>query len=306
MGEENNLTQDNIVETEVQIIQATHKGDWNPSGTDINIECYVLENGERVFSLRGTARTMGLKGGGALALPRMLSANYIQDYLSEDIKRWMKETNEGKVQKIRPPEGGNSFHAFKATLLVDLADAFYKAKNDGIFDKPSMSYQKELAERFYNITLAFSKIGINAFIDEITGYQEIREKDALQKLLNLYVEGLFQPWERRFPEEFYMEIYRLRGWEYTGSSRRPHTVAKITNEFIYSFLPDDVMKEVRERKTGNEKLHQWLTSEVGLSHLEKQITSATTLMRASDTWEEFEKLFNRSFNRNVPEQLSLF
>ncbi|QFY73642.1 hypothetical protein CEQ83_14295 [Priestia megaterium] len=306
MGEKRGLTSEDFVETDVQIIQATHKGEWNPSGTDINIECYVLENGERVFSLRGTARTMGLKGGGALALPRMLSANYIQDYLSKDLKRWMQETSEGKVQKIRPPEGGNPFHAFKATLLVDLADAFYKAKNDSIFDKPNMSYQKDLAERLYNITLAFSKVGINAFIDEITGYQEFREKDALQKLLNLYVEGLFQPWERRFPEEFYIEIFRLKSWKYTGSSQRPHTVAKITNEFIYNFLPDDVMKEVRERKTGNEKLHQWLTSEVGLSHLEKQITSTTTLMRASDTWEEFEKLFNRSFNRNIPEQLNLF
>ena len=39
-----------------------------------------------------------------------------------------------------------------------------------------MPYQNELAERLYNITLAFSKVGIDAFIDEITGYQETREK----------------------------------------------------------------------------------------------------------------------------------
>jgi hypothetical protein len=306
MNEKNLANYGEMNETQVQVIQATHKGEWTPTGTDINIECYVLENGERVFSLRGTARTMGLKGGGALALPRMLSANYIQEYLSDDIKKWLQKTNEGIVQKIRPPEGGNPFHAFKASLLVDLADAFYKARNNGDFDKPSMAYQKELAERLYNITLAFSKVGIDAFIDEITGYQDVREKDALQKLLNLYVEELFQPWQRRFPEGFYKEIYRLKGWEYTGNSQRPHLVAKITNEFIYNFLPEDVMKEVRERKKGNEKLHQWLTSQAGASHLEKQIASTTTLMRASDTWEEFEKLFNRSFNRKIAEQLSLF
>ena len=58
-----------------------------------------------------------------------------------------------------------------------------------------------------------SKVGIDAFIDEITGYQETREKDALQKLLNLYVEEIFHPWKRRFPESFYREIYRLK----TGS-----------------------------------------------------------------------------------------
>lgn len=306
MPNKNNEISNLSTVSEMPVLHATHKGKWIPSGTDIHIECYVLENGERVFSLRGTARTMGLKGGGALALPRMLSANYIQSYLSEDLKTWLLDTSEGKIQKIQPPEGGNWFHGFKATLLVDLADAFYKAKNDGIFDKPNMAYQKELADRLYNITLAFSKVGINAFIDEITGYQEIREKDALHKLLNLYVEGLFKPWERRFPEEFYKEIYRLKGWKYTGSSKRPHTVATITNDFIYAFLPEDVMKEVRERKSGNEKLHQWLTSSVGISHLEKQITSATTLMRASESWEEFEKLFNRSFNLKMSEQLNLF
>ncbi|PED07207.1 P63C domain-containing protein [Bacillus pseudomycoides] len=305
MAENSNITDlEELKETQVQVIQATHKGDWNPVGTDIKIECYVLENGERVFSLRGTARTMGLKGGGALALPRMLSASYLQKYLSEDLKIWLKETNEGKVQKIRPPEGGNPFHAFKASLLVDLSDAFYRAKNNGDFAK--MPYQNELAERLYNITLAFSKVGIDAFIDEITGYQEVREKNALQKLLNLYVEEIFHPWQRRFPESFYKEIYRLKNWEYTGNSQRPPLVAKITNEFIYSFLPEDVMQEVRERKKGKEKLHQWLTSETGLIHLEKQIVSTTTLMRASDSWEEFERLFNRSFNRKVSEQLSLF
>jgi len=288
------------------IINATHKGEWTPKGTNINIECYVLENSERVLSLRGTARTMGLKGGGATALPRMLSNNYIQGYLSEDLKKWLDDTESGKVQRIMPPDGGPMFHGFKASLLVDLADAFYQAKNDKVFDRPAMKYQRELAERLYNITLAFSKVGIDAFIDEITGYQETREQDALQKLLDIYVEEIFQPWQKRFPEEFYKEIYRLKEWEYTGDSKHPQLVGKITKEFIYNFLPEDVMLEVKQRKKGNEKLHQWLSSTTGISHLEKQIASTTTLLKASSTWEEFEKLFNRSFNRETSEQLSLF
>ncbi|MDY7224511.1 P63C domain-containing protein [Halalkalibacterium halodurans] len=288
------------------VIRATHKGDWVPTGTDLLIECYVLENQERVFSLRGTARTMGLKGNGAGALQRLLKSNYIRDYLSADLKQWVKDTDEGKVQKIRPPEGGNLIHGFKASLLVDLSDAFYKAKNDGVFDIPARQYQNELADRLYNITLAFSKVGIDAFIDEITGYQDTRDRDALQKLLDIYVEDYFQPWQKRFPDSFYKEIFRLKGWEYKANGRKPHLVSKITREFIYDFLPPDVMDEVRERKKGKEKIHQWLTSEAGLNHLEKQIASTTTLMRASESWEEFEKLFGRSFKKNYSEQQSLF
>ena len=291
---------------DLAVLQATHKGDWQPPGTDITIECYVLENKERVLSLRGTKRTMGLKGGGALALPRMLKAKYIEPYLSEELKQWLKDTEEENVQKIRPPGGGNLFTVFKASLLVDVADAFYQAKNNGAFEGEHWEFQKELADRLHKITLAFSKVGIDAIIDEVTGYQDVRENNSLQKLLDLYVQDYFQPWQKRFPESFYKEIYRLKEWEYTGSSKRPYIVSQITNKFIYDHLPADVMEEVRQRKQKNEKLHQWLTSETGLIHLEKQLASATTLMRASDTWEEFEKLFARSFNRNYSEQQTLF
>lgn len=289
-----------------EVILATHKGEWTPEGTDIKIECYVLENHERVFSLRGTARTMGLKGGGARALPRMLNSNYIQPYLSEELKNWLTSTSDGEVQRIKPPNKGNIIHGFKASLLVDLADAFYKAKNDGVFEGPGWELQRDLADRLYNITLAFSKVGIDAFIDEITGFQEFRERDALQKLLNLYVKDHFQPWQRRFPESFYKEIFRLKGWKYTGDSKRPYAVANITNDFIYDFLPEHVMKEVRGRKQGKEKLHQWLSSEIGINHLEKQIASTTALMKASNDWEEFERLFGRSFRSDYAEQQTLF
>jgi len=292
------------VQSEVSI--ATHKGEWVPKNTNIKIECYVLENGERVLSLRGTARTLGLRGGGGAALPRMLSSNYIQKYLSEDLNQWISDTENGKVQKISLKDGGPIFHGFKASLLVDLADAFYQASREGVFDKSSMTQQRELAERLYNITLAFSKVGIDAFIDEITGYQEYREKNALQKLLDVYVEGVYQPWQKRFPEEFYKEIYRLKGWKYNGDSKHPQIMEKITNKFIYNFLPKDVMREVKQKRKGNEKIHQWLTSSVGISHLEKQIASTTTLLKASDSWREFEDLFNKSFNVTSTEQLEFF
>lgn len=302
---DNNSRQQESIDS-FKVIQATHKGDWNPPGTDITIECYVLENKERVLSLRGTKRTMGLKGGGALALPRMLKAKYIEPYLSDELKEWLDNTVDGKVQKIRPPEGGNLFTVFKASLLVDVADAFYQAKNNGVLEGDNWEFQRDLADRLHKITLAFSKVGIDAVIDEVTGYQDSRETDSLQKLLNLYVEDYFQPWQKRFPESFYKEIFRLKNWEYKGKSQRPYEVSKITNKFIYDHLPVDVMQDVRERKQKNEKLHQWLTSDTGLSHLEKQIASATTLMRASDNWQEFERLFARSFNKSYTEQQTLF
>jgi hypothetical protein len=40
-------------------------------------------------------------------------------------------------------------------------------------------------------------------IDEATGYQSDREKDALQALLSQYIAEEFLPWTLRFPREYY-------------------------------------------------------------------------------------------------------
>ncbi len=60
--------------------KATHSGVWNigmEDGSEISVKCYVMDNGERVLSLRGSAKSMGLSGGGSGALVRNLNAKWI-------------------------------------------------------------------------------------------------------------------------------------------------------------------------------------------------------------------------------------
>ncbi len=45
------------------------------------------------------------------------------------------------------------------------------------------------------------------------------------------------------------------------------------------------------------KLHQHLTRDEGIEHLNKQIISAVTLMNISDNWKEFEKVWNKKFGQ---------
>ena len=45
-----------------EIPKATHSGTWViDEENDIKIECYVMDNKERVLSLRGSARGIGIK-----------------------------------------------------------------------------------------------------------------------------------------------------------------------------------------------------------------------------------------------------
>lgn len=282
-------------------INVTNYGKWViDEKQEISIDCYVTADERRLLSLRGTARAMGLVGGGSGALARNLKSKYLQPYLSQDLVDWIDKVENGELKSV--VSQGSSFTPFDATLLVDVCKAYYNAKNDGVFSGDQWKKQSEIADKLFAIMSAFAKVGIIAIIDEVTGYQEERRKDSLQLLLAEYVRKEYLPWTRRFPEEFYIEMYRLKDWDYKGNQKTP-LVGKITNYLVYDLMPKGVLDELQKKNPVDEKTHrrkyrhhQYLTEGTGIEYLDKHLMSVLALMRASDTWEEFEKLFRKSFN----------
>lgn len=268
--------------------RATHYGIWE-IGNNVKIECYVMDNKERVLSLRGAAKSMGLVGGGSLALVRNLNSQWISPYLSDGLRDWLEKANRNNLPQYRTKAGGK-FTPFGADIFVDLCKAYVDAKHNGDL---KMESQIVVADKLYAIMTAFAKTGLSAVIDEVTGYQYDREKDELQKLLSKYVSEELMPWAKRFPDEFYKQMFRLKGWTYTGSNR-PQYVGKLTNQYIYDQLPDGVLEELKQKTPRNKKLHQSLAESVGVPHLDKQLQKTIGLMQASDTWEEFEMLFDKA------------
>lgn len=272
-------------------------GQWEIDN-NISIDCYVTDDGQRLLSLRGTARAMGLSGSGSVALLRNLNTNYLQPYLSDDLKDWIYKANNNELYKVngyRTP-----FVPFNATLFVDVCKAYILAKNDGVFDSDGWEKQSELADKLLAIMSAFAKTGIIALIDEITGYQELRKKDELQKLLEEFVRKEYLPWTKRFPNEFYEEMYRLKGWDYNGNARTP-LVGKLTNYLVYDLMPEGVLEELQKRNPVDEKIHRrkyrhhQFLEETGIDYLDKHLISLINMMRAFDTWDEFDKAFRKSF-----------
>lgn len=286
---------DLIVNDNIKVISY---GKWNIDN-NIDIDCYVTEDGQRILSLRGTARAMGLSGSGSVALLRNLNANYLQPYLSDELKKWVRKGNNNELYKIKGYRV--AFVPFDATLFVDVCKAYISAKNDGVFDGDGWEKQSELADKLLAVMSAFAKTGIVALIDEVTGYQEIRKKDELQKLLAEFVRKEYLPWTRRFPNEFYEELYRLKGWDYNGNARTP-LVGKLTNYLVYDLMPNGVLEELQRRNPVDEKIHrrrykhhQFLTETTGIDYLDKHLISLINMMRAFDTLEEFDKAFRKSF-----------
>lgn len=285
--------------------KVTHFGTWILNKEkNIKIECYVMDNGERVLSLRGAARTMGLSGNGSQALARNLNTQWIAPFLSDKLKDWLEKANRNELTFYKGVRGRN-FLPFEASLFVDLCTAYVDAMHAGILQTEK---QMQTAKRLYAIMTAFAKTGLVAVIDEVTGYQADRDREALQKILEVYISEELLPWAKRFPDEFYKQMFRLRGWEYKGK-KKPSYAGKLTNEYIYNYLPKGVLEELKRKtpksEAGNRtnRFHQHLTEETGLPTLDKQLQQTIALMKASDNWDEFDRLFKKAMGE--PVQLEL-
>jgi hypothetical protein len=148
-------------------------------------------------------------------MPAFLNANNLQPFVGEALM--------GVLNKVTYlDKSGNTIDGFQANILPLLCKVYLDARQAGVLK----GQQEPLARASEILLFGLSNIGITALIDEATGYQYEREKDELQKILSAYISAELLPWEKRFPDEFYKEIFRLNQWDFTVSGikqRAPHT-----------------------------------------------------------------------------------
>lgn len=267
---------------------------------DSTLECYVLEDGSRVFSGNGLQKALKFPGSaGGSALVKMLNAGKLSEKLTTDI---IEKINNRK-EFVRPGSGGrlSRTYGYDATLLIDICNLLIECREKGILTPK----QEEYARTAQIIISSVAKVGIIGLIDEVTGYQHQREKDELQKILQAYISEDLLPWQKRFPDIFYRELFRLNGWDYTLGSikKRPGVIGTWTNKLIYEQLPPGVLSELKEKTpksaAGNAtaRYHQSLSEDIGEPNLSAQINKTITLFQLSDNmkhmWKQFKKLQER-------------
>ncbi|MGH4001773.1 MAG: P63C domain-containing protein [Pseudonocardiaceae bacterium] len=179
-----------------------------------------------------------------------------------------------------------------------VCEVYLDARNENVL----LPAQQGAAKAAEILIRGLARVGIVALVDEATGYQEVRARQELQKILEAYVQAEFRPWVRKFPDEFFRQIYRLQGWEFRpGTSKRTPQVGKLIKHYVYEQLPDGVLEELERVNPPNDKghrprkHHQHLTETTGNTHLDRQISTVTTLMRIARDRQEFEDLFERAF-----------
>ena len=284
------------------ILKATHEGTLKIG--DSLISCAVLENGSRVLTLSDFMGAIGRSRSGQgqvyTNLPPFLAAKNLEPFISKDLRCASAPIS------FKPLKGGGfrgKASGYGAELLPAVCKVFLRAREAGVL-QPN---QLHIAKQCEILICGFADVGIIALIDEATGYQKSREKDELQKILEAYVLKEYLAWTKCFPNEFYEEMFRLRGWEKPSSVKRPQCVGTLTNKIVYSRLPQGILEELRKLnpvvyQTGQRlrKHHQYLTQDIGHEHLSRHLAAVIALMRASDSWEDFERLLEKSFPLQQP------
>lgn len=287
-----------------KVLKATHGSPNNPLKIgDFEIPCYVLEDGTRVLSGRGMQQALALGQRHGTLLKEFLSKDNLQPFINKGLAMVLSSP----IRFIRPGRGGRVALGYEATILADICDAVLTARDEGVLNNKQLL----IAKQCEILTRAFAKVGIIALVDEATGYQEVRDRNELNRILEAYIAKELLPWTKRFPDEFYEQLFRLLSWRYSPlSAKRPGFVGTLTNQLVYEKLPPGVLNELREinpsaKGRRKHKHHQFLTEEIGNPHLEKHIASVTTLMRISPNYKTFKRYFDKAFPPPI-EQIEIF
>lgn len=291
---------------ERQLPRATHGSPDQPLKIgDAELECYVLEDGTRVISQRAMYRSMGFSRGGArrdeeakiigAETPRFAAQNWIIPYINNDLSLALSSPI-----LFRLASGARAY-GYPATTLADFCDAVLEARSAGA----TGVRQAGIVQQCEMLVRGFARVGIVALVDEATGYQQERDRDELHRILAAYLSEERLAWAKRFPDEFYKQIYRLKGWKWPAAGRaKPPVLGHITNDIVYDRLPPGVLDALRKKNPVDEESgrrkwrhHQFLSQDFGQPDLRDHLLQLIAIARVSRTWDAFKRNIDQAFPR---------
>lgn len=270
---------------------ATHKGALKIG--ELVIPCFVLEDGRRVISGRGMTAAIGMKGRGQ-GIARISTLKVLNSFENNNLAVAIKSPIQflGGSPKVGVPSDG-----FEATVLQDLCEALLQARDAGLLKTESERRYVQYADMLIR---SFARVGIIALVDEATGFQADRPADALERYLEKLISKELAAWAKKFPDEFYENIYKLKGWTWPGMGKNRYSVVgNYTRDLVFERIAPGLLPEL-ERKSpkddkGNRpnKLHQWLTKDIGdpmlAQHLHTLVMFQRLAIANGHGWQRFVK-----------------
>jgi hypothetical protein len=208
-------------------------------------------------------------------LPLFLAPTQLQPFVPLELM-------EGPLVPIDYLDGDRVIRAYDAAVLPGVCKVWLDARREG-----ALQNQQEAKAAAAEVLMSgLAHTGIVALIDEATGYEKIRPQNALQAYIDKVIGKELAAWAKKFPDEFYENIYRLKAWPWPGMKKNRYSVvAHYTRDLVYDRLGPGILREL-ERKEPKDvdgqrehRFHQWLTPDVGDPMLTQHLISLLTLQR---------------------------
>lgn len=272
---------------------------------DLRIPCAVLDDAEntRVLTQEGFLTAIGragkAKGGeGATVdgMPAFLRAKNLKPFIDNEL---MASTTPLEFVPLRGPGYQGRAFGYRASLLPGVCWVY----QDALVAQKLLPAQQHIGEACRFFLKALTNRAIEDLVDSATGFEDLRTRRAINRIIDQYVEKDAQPWVKMFQLDFYRHIYRLNGWPFDPESNaRPGVIGHWTND-IYKRLAPGVKEALHARVKRNaqgrptQRLTRYLTPEEGKPQLERLLEGVMLLMRMSRTWDEFKGKLDEFYPR---------
>lgn len=282
-------------------VRATHTGTVKIG--DMKLECANLPGGTRVVSEAAILRALGrgysgyyskrdaaAAEGGAAVMPRYVAPLVLRSFIDKELSDLLS-----RPTPYMAPTGDAVFKGIDAQALPKICRVWLDARKAG---KLSNQAQRRAADMAEMLMSGLATVGIVALVDEATGFQDIRDQEALQAMLDRYLRKELAAWAKRFPDEFYEQIFRLRGWQWKGRRvNPPQALANYTKDLVYARLAPGLLRKLEEKNPINSgrrkaKHFQWLTEDIGEPALSQHLYAVVTLLKVSQSWDDFKRMLD--------------
>jgi hypothetical protein len=237
---------------------------------DIRLTCAVLDdaNNTRVLTQEGFLQAIGragkAKGGEGASVdgyPAFMRAKNLEPFISKDL---LASTTPIEFIPLKGPGYQGRAFGYAAKLLPGVCWVY----QDALVANALLKSQRHIGVACRDFLKSLTNYAIEDLIDQATGFDDMRKREAINRIIERWVRKDALPWVRMFDLDFYRQIYRLNGWVFDPEkTARPGVIGHWTND-IYDRMAPGIKGELHRRVKRNEKgrptqkLTQYLTKSV--------------------------------------------
>lgn len=268
----------------------------------LDVECYVLDNGQRVLSQRGASPILGLKSDSGSSFTRLLGSKSISQFIGSALME--KLANPVVFQR----KIGGSAKGIDGIDFVALCRAIVSASDAGAL-KPN---QEAMALKVRALLLALGDIAIYTAIDKASRVETTPEKwfELLNRFVQQHTNTLVNEFKNH-PEihRIFYRLWNINEDEYKEKyANNPSFFGRLTNKYVYFPLAQShgaileglkqanpVIKSKSGKTYRMKRFYQYLTEEIGIPALREHFAQLRVIGALSKNKQEFDKNFKKAF-----------